>query len=623
MLFSSWFKMFNNTLKKKVDGTGLFLFRIVFSCIVLVEVTQMKVYQHLMFDKIPYAEPSDVNFNVLLIFWQLTLVCLIIGFKTRGAVVINFIMSSFFFMTLSEFEYNVFYTYQSISFLFLFLPISRGLSVDFLLRKIKYSGPYQTYTPPTAVNVWSYYLPILLGLGFVYFDSVCFKLTSNHIWLKGLGVWLPASLPQAVHVNFSWLLNQEYVVKFLGYLTMIFEIVFLFFFWFNRYRTPFIIIGVGLHVGILGVFPTPLFAITAISFYVLLVPVHYWRKLFQKRKEKIKFYYDQECPLCVRTKIILGSITPNDKVGFYGIQTFVHQEPLLKDINLDLLFQDIHGVKDNKVYQGFEVYQIIFLSTWYLFPIGLFMSLPGVNFICRKIYELIAKNRLTERCTEDTCGYKPPTLPVNVNNIKLLKNVNIGAVKSKLLIGLIVTCFFFQGLSTWFTPLFQNQIKQSPIALIQRVNNTIYQVKSIFDPISYKTMAITNHPLFLEGHFKNYTSYYGLKNQEGEFLPVYNKNGLVESDNYGTNWRFFTFEVNGPNPKINKAISGYKRYLYFYVGKNKIKHKDLRFDLMKKKVKVPRRWGKDFLNKMILNPWVKVGTMGWSNGEFFVKLDSE
>lgn len=611
------------SLDKRIDGTGLFLFRIFFSCLLFVEVNQMKFYQHLMFDELPFIQPSDLNFNVLFVCWQLAIFLLIIGFRTKEAVVVNFILSSFFFMTLSSFEYHVFYTYQAISFLLLFLPISRGLSIDSLFKKLKYSGPYQTYTPDTRVNVWSYYLPILLGLAFVYLDSVFYKLTSANIWLEGLGMWLPASLPQAVHVNLSWLLNQEYLVKFLGFLTIIFEGVFIFIFWFKKARIPLLIIGVGLHLGILIAFPIPLFALTAIGTYILLVPVHLWARFKKPKKELIKFYYDAECPLCIRTKIILSSICPKEKIGFYGIQAFAHQEPLLKDVALDILYQDIHGIKNNKVFKGVDLYSIIFLNTWYLLPLGVLLYMPGIKQLANTVYNWVVKNRVVERCNEQNCGYIPPQFPIEINNLKLFKNLTYGTLKSNLLFLFIGTCFFFQFLVTWCSPPIQNEMNKFSNTWLENINVFTDKVRLKLEPISLGMMGFTGHALFMDYHFKNYTEYYCLRDDKGELLPVYKENGLVENDNYGTNWRFFTFEVNGPNKHMDKVLDGYKRYLHFYVFNNHKFENNLCFDIVKRNIELPTKWEENFLNKMMKKPWQKVGKMGWKNGEFFIQLDED
>jgi predicted DCC family thiol-disulfide oxidoreductase YuxK/uncharacterized membrane protein YphA (DoxX/SURF4 family) len=611
----------NSKLSKRIDGTGLYLFRIVFGMILFFEVSQMKIYQHLMFDEIPYLEPTDVNFNVLLVFWLIAIFCMLIGYKTRMAAMLNFVMTTFFFMTLNEFEYHVFYSYQSISFLFLFLPISRGISIDNLIQKLKYSGPYQSYKPDLSVNIWSYYLPILFALGFVYFDSVFYKLVSQDIWMKGLGMWLPASLPQMVHLNLSWLLNQEYMVKFLGYLTIIFEGLFMFLFWFKKFRVPVFIIGVGLHVGILLAFPIPLFALTAIGVYILLIPVTFWEKIKIKRKETIKFFYDAECPMCVRTKIILSSIIPSQKVGFYSVQGYAEGEQLLKDLPKSTLYQDIHGLKKNKVYKGVDLYRIVFLSTWYLVPIGLVLATPGVNLIGKLLYDFIAKSRVTERCTQDSCGYIPPMIPKDIRQTTLLKDFTFGDLQKMGLVFLIGLMFVSQFLVTWRSPHIQQVINFKTNSFLSSTNLLFEKVQWRLKPVSYRLMGITAHPVFMDGHMNNYNHLITITDLKGEFIPLLDDKGMAGNLIYGANWVNYTFRVNGANIKQEQLITGLKNYLTFWIIKNEGgEHLNQDFIIKMKKVDFPTDWERDFLNKMIARPWTDIGVIGWKQNKFYCNL---
>jgi len=612
---------YKTAFEKRINGKGLFLFRIFFSIVLLAEVSGLKFYQHLMFDETPYIAVSDLNYNVLLTFWQITILCLLFGYKTRLSAVINFMMSSFFFMTLTSFEYHVFYTYQAIAFLFLFLPISRGLSIDNILIQLKYSGPYQQYKPDVSVNVWAYYLPILLGLGFVYADSMLFKLTSENIWLKGLGMWLPASMPQAVHINVSSILNQEYLMKFLGYLTMVFEGLFLFLFWFKRFRVILLIIGLGLHIGILLVFPIPLFALTAIGLYVLMIPVSCWTKKSTNKTEKIKFFYDAECPLCIRAKIILSSITPSNSVRFYSVQGYAKQEQLLNNISLSILFQDIHGIKNQKVYKGVSLYTQVFLSTWYLAPLGLLMMTPGIKQCSELVYGYVAKNRATERCTQDNCGYTPPALPNDVKQIKIFKGLSVGTLHKAGLISLITFVFFAQSLVSWRSPLIQREIANSSISIFSHLNTFLEKVAWKLHPITYGLMGFTSHPVFMDGHFNGYNHLITIANSKGEFLPILNEEGMAENLIYGANWVNFTFRVNGPRVNQEQLIKGLKNYLAFWLIKNQGKENiNEEFIIKMKKVDLPMQWEEDFLNQMIARPWTDIGVIGWKEDVFYCEI---
>jgi hypothetical protein len=605
-----------NSFDKQINGTGLYLFRIFFSCILFAEVCQIKYYRHLIFDQMPFVNPSDLDFGIIFSFWQIIVLALILGLSTRFVTIVNFVFTTFFFMTLSEFEYHVFYTYQAISLLFLFLPVSRSVSLDNLLEKIKHSNQKELYVPSIKVNVWCYYLPILLGIAFVYIDSFFYKINCPKMWLTGLGVWFPSTLPMATHVNLNWLLNQEYLMKFLGYLTIVFEGIFLFTFWFKKWRIPFVIIGVGLHFGILIVFPIPWFALTAISIYILLVPISWWGKGIKNRKEKLRVYVNENCKRCLQTKIIIGHFVPKTTIGFYLLQDINDKESLMSASSKK---HHVHVVRNGMIVTGIEAYRIICLNTWYLLPIGLLLGFPGVNRVYDYVFSKLAihcKKKIKESASRMPSAKSTPNV---IDDIKIFKKLNIGQLKIMSLKLFVFVIFFFQLLTTLVNPKLQKQIKTLPSSTVQIFNNQIYNLQKKCYPISSNIMGFAKHDVFVEAHFNNYDTYFNIREKGGDFLRVYDEFGMPSFDNYGTNWRFFTFEVNSPNTHVKKASAGFKRYLHFNRGKHKIE-KDVTYELLKKNINVSWEWKKDQLQDAINEPWQIVGEIGWKNGDYFVDI---
>lgn len=218
-MFERLTNWFNRLYNKKISSSGLAIFRVTFYSNLFFEVIHIFEFRQLYFDEIPYLIPADFNMTILLLLWCVVLLFLVFGCFTRIVSIINYLFCFFILSSFTDFEYHMHYVYVGISFLTIFLPVSRTLSIDSLrVNKSKY------------VSVLYYHLPVLLGIGFVYFDSVFHKLTSN-IWMNGLGVWYPASLPHITILNDQWLLNQEWLMLFLGYFTLLFEAVFIFVFW--------------------------------------------------------------------------------------------------------------------------------------------------------------------------------------------------------------------------------------------------------------------------------------------------------------------------------------------------------------------------------------------------------
>lgn len=271
-ILSRWF---DKLYDKKISASGLAVFRITFFLNLFFEVIHIFNYRQLYFDEIPFLITSSFDMTFPLLFWGIVLLFIVFGCFTRIMAIINYLFCFFVLSSFTDFEYHMHYVYVGISFLTIFLPVSRVLSIDALyVAKNKF------------VSVLYYYLPVLVGIGFVYFDSVFHKFTSN-IWMNGLGVWYPASLPYITILGDQWLLNQKWMMLFLGYFTLFFEAIFIFVFWNKKIRLPFVIIGVCLHLGILLEFPIPYFALGVIAIYTLMIPVGFWDKIIKKNRKYI------------------------------------------------------------------------------------------------------------------------------------------------------------------------------------------------------------------------------------------------------------------------------------------------------------------------------------------------
>ncbi|WP_299550007.1 HTTM domain-containing protein [Seonamhaeicola sp.] len=274
-------KWFNKLYEKKISATGLSVFRITFFLNLFFEVLHLFKYRHLYFDSIPYIELSSANESLFILIWLVVLVCIVLGLFTRVLTIINYIFCVTILSSFTDFEYHMHYVYVGISFIAILLPLSRSFTIQNIFFK---EGQREQ-----KVSVLYYYLPVVVGIAFVYFDSVFHKITSQ-IWINGLGVWFPASLPQITIINDQWLLNQKGFMLFLGYLTFVFEALFLFVFWMKKMRIPMFIIGMGLHVGILLEFPIPNFAFGMMTLYTLMLPVSFWDRL----KSKISIFKPRE-----------------------------------------------------------------------------------------------------------------------------------------------------------------------------------------------------------------------------------------------------------------------------------------------------------------------------------------
>lgn len=278
----SFLNKLKNAWTKPISATGLGLFRIVYGIVLWAEVWQLFQFRHLIFDPIPFLQMAEFSFAWLLMCWLAAIVLLIIGWNTTLVSILNYGFTVVIIGGLTSFEYHLDYVITIVNFLLIFIPVGLCFSVDALFNK----PPTQIVgVAPNLVNAGNYYMLILCGLALVYTDSIFWK-ASSPMWRNGLGLWLPASLPHISYLSIEWFLNQKWLVLSLGYLTFLFEGLFIFLFMAKKLRVSLLIIGLGLHLGISLAFPIPLFGWGAGSLFILMIPLKYidtlWKWLSHK-----------------------------------------------------------------------------------------------------------------------------------------------------------------------------------------------------------------------------------------------------------------------------------------------------------------------------------------------------
>ncbi len=616
------FNLFKRLYNKKIDASGLAVFRIFYGLVLLADVIQLFYFRHLIFDEIPFLVPSEIDFSIPLIAWMITIIFIIFGLFTREAAIINYIFSLIFLSTIDTYEYHMYYIYVGINFLLIFTNISKSGSLDALWLKLKYSNTRVVYNPSKKTSVLNYYVLVLIGIAFVYFDSVFYKFASP-LWLDGLGVWLPASVPQITHSDTTFLLNQKWLVIAMGYLTLIFETIFIFTFFRKKWRIPLLIIGIGLHVGIIIEFPIPRFGMGFIALYLLLVPVNFWRKLRQKLQYKnpiLTFFYDEECPLCNRTRIILGYHDFFKAIEFKGVQTYGFEDKRLKGYSKDELLDNIYSItQKGKVLSGIDTYKKSFKYIPLLFSLGVLMSLPGIYHFAKAVYVKIAKNRFVDRCTEENCGFTPLSFPKNIDEMKISKNLTLKDLKLYFIISGLVLLILFQFNSTYNTPL-SNKFKEFIGLKDNPIENSIQYISRPIKGWGKKLFGISSHGVFVNSHFQNYNHTIAVVylNDEREiWLPITNMDGSLGSWQVGPIWAKWGFRVNSANIDKVQLEQGLRDFTAFWAYKNNVDLKFSKFKILIKKNASPSVWEKNFLKEQLSNLWISGGYVEWKYEEFY------
>jgi len=621
------YKNIERLYDKQVSSVGLAVFRICYSAVLFAEVLQLLKYRHLIFDDIPFLRPGELNVLPALVLWLLVIAFILFGTFTRKAILLNYVLTLVFIGTIKSYEYHMFYVYVGVNFLLFFIPVEKSLSLDRLRLKLKYSNTRFFYNPKEETSVLSYYTLILVAIAFVYIDSIFYKIASP-IWMKGLGMWLPASLPQNTISEESLALNIKPLAKALGYLTVLFEASFLFLFFRKKWRLLLLCVGLGLHIGIFIYFPIPLFALGVSALYLLLVPNYIWKKIglyFKAKEAKYIFFYDRECPLCIRTKIIIEHLDWFKLVAFKDVQTYHTTEDILKSLDLTNLYANIYSTTSNrnKLYVGIDTYRQVFIRIPILFFVGLALFIPGIYHFGKYIYGLVAKNRIVERCTEDNCGYIPPNLPVNDDQIKLFKNLNFKQVKvGGITLGLILLCAI-QLNSTSHAKGFKLLAEEFDIASYQ--NTTFHKLSLHVVGASKIFLGITFHAVFMDYHFKGYNRIYALEAQDKKgnkyWLPIIDKDGQPSEMNYGFNWVKWTFRVAGPKATQEDFRRGIRDFACYWAVENDLNPSNLTFNIYKKEITLPEKWGDDFLDKQLDKDWDLVGKAYWEDNYFELDMN--
>lgn len=615
-----------NAFNKKIDGTGLAIFRIVYCLILIGEISHLMYFRSLIYDRVPFIEESEINFGIPISLWLVSVLFVLFGAFTRFFSILNYLLGLILIGSIHSFEYHVFYAYMGINFLFIFMPISQCLSLDRLFQKLKYSNTTFQYNPSKTVGQLYYFILPFFGIGLVYFDSVFFKLSSP-MWMSGLGSWTPSSLPMATHFDNSWFLNQEWLVKFMGWATIIFETIFLFIFFRKKWRLPVFIFGMILHLGILLEFPIPYFALTVCAIYLLIVPVSFWKKIFSynNNSSTLTFYYDVECPLCIRTKISITHLDWFNKINFKTVQFDSQENPDLKNIDIDSLLDNIYSVDSKgKVYSGIDTYIQVMKRIFYLYPIGVLLQIPGIYQIGKRCYSYIAKNRTTERCTEENCGYNPPNIPDD-SKVKILQYLTLEDLKYKFIVFVLCLMTFIQFTFLYITPtalIVKEKIGFQNSKIDNLITGTImfYQ-----NNITRTFFGLTNHPVFMDAHFSGYNHIISVvyvdKNNNEQWLPIIDKTGEPGSYIYGANWVNWTFRVNSANINEENLNNGLKRYTAFWAHKNHVDLTNAKFLIKVKKIDSADTWKKDFLSVQHKKPWITGGYILWQENQFISHIE--
>jgi len=613
-------------------ATGVGLFRLLFGLVTFQEVFFLIYFNHLIFDPIPFM---DVEFPMITFFlwcWAAVAFSLMIGYRCQAASMTNYLFWLVFvnFTPMQrDFDGGFDLFMIGANFFLIFMPIDKAFSIDQLRKKLATPFIHDDQSKAVTVSRLAYYLPVLICLGFLYFDSAIHKMFAEH-WRNGLGAWLPSSMPYYVSaLDMSWLLNSESLQKLIGYTIIVFQFTFLFFFHFRLLRPLYLLIGISLHLGITLSFNIYPFGLGMLIFYTLVMPFSWYRRIgtwLQKPETVLTVFYDQQCPLCNRTVLILKHFDVLKAVDFKPAQTYARNYPELNDLDDKTLLIDLYAVDgEGQIYAGVDTYAQIFIAMGYTAIIGWIMKLPVLHDITCSCYRRIADNRARLNCDVSCIQAAPVNFPATfydrifaVDQPKLQKRNAYKIAKVLLVIVLFqLNCSLHYGL------LYRLKIdtRQSPIT------SALADMSNALLMFSHTFVGITPHALYLHDHFEGYNHVLAITylDKEGveHWLPFVNEEGRILAPNWGrvhSMWANIAVTPNIDEFRLKKFIM---KITAFWGNKLGLDLNDIQFIIKMKKIKAPFEWEHDLRAKNLSGDWLAIGSAQWKDKEIAINLPND
>jgi len=610
-------------LFKQAPTAGIGLFRIFYGLLTFLEILFLLYFNHLIFDPVPFIDVEFPMIPFFLCLWGITAVFLAIGYHTQFSAISNYIFWIIFanFTPMQRDFDGGFDTFMiGVGFFLLFLPIDRSFSIDNLRKKLSLNIYSLKPDLPKTTTILAYQIPVMVCLGFLYFDSVIHKLFAEH-WRNGLGAWLPSSMPYYISaVDLGWLLNIEWLQKFIGYLILIFQFLFIFLFTKRHFRPVLLLIGIALHLGITITFNIYPFGLGMLFFYLLMVPFSCWKKLKQVitlPTSRLTVFYDEQCPLCNRTVIIINHFDILKAIEFKGLQTHAEKTPALNGINQEFLLSDLYALdKQKKLFSGLDTYIQILLKMRYPALIGYLLKIPGIYHFASHVYRKIADNRVRQPCNELCVTEKKTTTNISTWYDYLFDTYakyfpkKFSRQFSKILIVIFLlqlNCTVHYGLLYRLGIDLRNSSILSPL---NGASNTLLMLSHTF-------LGITPHALYLHDHFEGYDDILAIAylDEKGieKWLPFINEQGRMLAPNWGRVHSMWANIAVTPTINTHRLEKFIMKVTAFWGTRLNLNLDKIQFIIKRKKIVMPGQWQKDLRKKNLQGSWQNVGIVSWKN----------
>lgn len=612
----------------KAPCFGIGLFRFLFGLVTLQEIGFLLYFKHLIFDPIPYLDVEFPMLGFFLCLWAVVACLVCVGYRCQQAIIANYIFWLVFvnFTPLQRDFAGGFDLFMiGANFCMIFMPIDQAFAIDGLRKKLKHPFvPYSQYLK-TDVSRLAYLLPVTLCLGFLYLDSALHKLFAEH-WRNGLGVWLPASMPYYISaLDTAWLLNNVWLQKTLGYTLLVFQFSFVFLVHNARLRPLFFIIGVGFHLGItlvLNIYP---FGVGVLIFYCLVAPFSWYRKLgalVVAKTPTLTVFYDQQCPLCCRTVLVLNHFDLFKTIDFKAAQTQAKHYPALATIEPAQLLQDLYALdQNNNRYAGVDSYAKMLIAMRYPALLGYFLKLPLVYHLASHYYRKIADTRARVPC-DDSCTTIQHSTDRSLYARIFAREPGPQASRYQHQISKIMVLFLLLQInsSLHYGLLYR-------LDLLQRsdpISNSLINASNTLILFSTGFLGITPHAFYLHDHLAGYNHLIAITYQDAQgnekWLPWVSPEGRMLAPNWGrvhSMWANIAVTADINHQRLTKFIM---KTTAFWGIKAGLDLEAAVFTIKLKKINTPSHWVKGLLAANLSASWQDIGRAKWHNEAFNLEL---
>ena len=629
-MYSFFLLRIQQSLHPEIPATGIGLFRILYGLVTLQEIIFLLYFNHLIFDPIPYLDVEFPLIPFFLFLWGIVAIFLTLGYYCQYASLGNYLFWIVFVNFTSmqrDFDGGFDPFMIGAGFCLLFMPLDRAFSIDNLLFKLRSASFELLENLPRKTSILSYNIPLVICLGFLYFDSAIHKLFADH-WLNGLGTWLPASMPYYISaIDWTPILNIKWLQQTIGYSILFFQFTFFGVFLNQHLRIIYMLFGVGLHLGILlclNIYP---FGMGMLIFYLFLVPPSWWQKLHNKvnsAKPLLTVFYDEQCPLCNRTVIIINHFDVCNTIDFKGLQSHHHEYPIISSINRDTLLNDLYAVNtNNQLYSGVNTYIQILIKMRYTYLLGIFFKTPGIYQIASKIYRKVADNRQRVICDKN-CNLPHTTLsplPSLYHQLFEIKASHRPKQFIRQFTKILIILILLQlNSSIHYGILYRLNIDTKSNAFFEQLSaasNSILLLSGTF-------LGITPHALYLHDHFAGYNDLLAITyldhNGNEKWLPFVNSEGRMLAPNWGrvhSMWANIAVTPTIENIRLEKFIM---KVTAFWGIKKGLDLNQTQFIIKHKKIESPTTWQPNLLKRNLSGEWKNIGTAKWNKQRIHINL---